>query len=220
MLAITGGKGGCGKSTTALGVATALARRGHRTLVVDADRDMPDLHVLAGVDNRVTVAAVAEGRPVGDVARPVPGRHRVGVLPTAPGVSRAALRQVLRGVRDGPGPVVVDCPAGTGPDAVAPVRTADAVVAAVSPTTAGVRDAVKTVEVARRLRTPLVGCAVVGAASVPDPVRTHFDVPTVAVPEVEHPRAGALGPPEGRAIGPVGRAYDDLVGSLAGEGTI
>lgn len=46
MLAIAGGKGGCGKTTTALGVGAALPGR---PLVVDADWDLPNLHRLATV---------------------------------------------------------------------------------------------------------------------------------------------------------------------------
>jgi septum site-determining protein MinD len=49
MLVIAGGKGGCGKTTTALGLAAVLAERGAPAVVADADRDMPDLHALAGV---------------------------------------------------------------------------------------------------------------------------------------------------------------------------
>lgn len=44
MLAIAGGKGGCGKTTTALGVAAALPGR---PVVADADWDLPNLHRLA-----------------------------------------------------------------------------------------------------------------------------------------------------------------------------
>ena len=40
MLEIAGGKGGCGKTTTALGLAAALARGGDTTpLVADFDHD-------------------------------------------------------------------------------------------------------------------------------------------------------------------------------------
>ncbi|RDZ49114.1 CDP-4-dehydro-6-deoxy-D-gulose 4-reductase, partial [Haloferax sp. Atlit-10N] len=44
MLAIAGGKGGCGKTTIALGVGQALGTPTRPALVVDTDRDMPNLH--------------------------------------------------------------------------------------------------------------------------------------------------------------------------------
>lgn len=44
MLAIAGGKGGCGKTTTALGLGAALPGQ---PVVVDADWDLPNLHRLA-----------------------------------------------------------------------------------------------------------------------------------------------------------------------------
>lgn len=49
MLAVAGGKGGSGKTTTALGLAGAFAQRRRRPLVVDCDLDAPNLHLRAGV---------------------------------------------------------------------------------------------------------------------------------------------------------------------------
>ncbi|MUV61849.1 AAA family ATPase, partial [Halobacterium sp. CBA1126] len=49
MLAVAGGKGGSGKTTTALGLAGALVERRRRPLVVECDLDAPNLHLRAGV---------------------------------------------------------------------------------------------------------------------------------------------------------------------------
>ena len=47
--AISGGKGGVGKSTIALNLAIAYAQAGNRTLVLDIDLGMADLNLLLGV---------------------------------------------------------------------------------------------------------------------------------------------------------------------------
>ena len=50
MLAVAGGKGGVGRTTTTLGLAAAAARVGYAPVVVDANRDCPDLARRATVD--------------------------------------------------------------------------------------------------------------------------------------------------------------------------
>lgn len=49
-LAVTGGKGGVGKTTVAVNVAVALLLRGYRVLLVDADVDNPNDHINLGVE--------------------------------------------------------------------------------------------------------------------------------------------------------------------------
>jgi len=121
MLAVAGGKGGSGKTTTALGVGRALARLGHRPLVVDCDVDMPDLHHVAGVEDRGGVDRVAAGESVRSAA----------VTSTAfPGVSlltagdRESVPAALAALDAWGGPVILDTPPGAGPDATVPLRVA------------------------------------------------------------------------------------------------
>ena len=47
--AVASGKGGVGKTTTAVNTATAMARRGHDVVVVDADLAMTNLGRVVGV---------------------------------------------------------------------------------------------------------------------------------------------------------------------------
>lgn len=52
-IAVTGGKGGTGKSTVATALAVELAKE-HRVLLVDADADCPNDHLLLGIQrNRI-----------------------------------------------------------------------------------------------------------------------------------------------------------------------
>jgi MinD superfamily P-loop ATPase len=48
-VSITGGKGGVGKSTISVNIATALAEMGYRVMLMDADVDAPDDHILLGI---------------------------------------------------------------------------------------------------------------------------------------------------------------------------
>lgn len=46
VIAVTGGKGGVGKSTVAVNIAAALAARGHAVALIDADTEAPNNHIL------------------------------------------------------------------------------------------------------------------------------------------------------------------------------
>lgn len=48
IIAITSGKGGVGKTSVSVNLATELAARGHRTVLVDVDLGLANAHILAG----------------------------------------------------------------------------------------------------------------------------------------------------------------------------
>jgi septum site-determining protein MinD len=178
MLAIAGGKGGTGKTTTALGLATVLGAARERptgrtggtgapgsgVLVVDADVDVPDLHAMAGVPREPTVLDDPDGLAV-------PERPGVRVAPAPPPTAPSAFRDRLRVLaapdhhsdhnRPRPGRVLVDAPCGAGPDAALPMAVADAALLVTRPTVAAVRDTAKTAAMARALDTPIAAVAVV-----------------------------------------------------------
>ena len=179
MLAIAGGKGGTGKTTTALGLATALGPapesaggvaggRGRGVLVVDADVDVPDLHAMAGVAREPTVLDDPGGLAV-------PDRSGVRVAPAPPAAATSAFRDRLRALATPDGEsasdrrhsrrVLVDAPCGAGPDAALPLAVADAVLLVTRPTVAAVRDTAKTAAMARALDTPIAAVAVVESAT-------------------------------------------------------
>lgn len=61
-LAVTGGKGGVGKTNLSVNLATALAALGKRTLLLDADLGLANVDVLLGLTPRHTIADLVSGR--------------------------------------------------------------------------------------------------------------------------------------------------------------
>lgn len=158
MLAIAGGKGGCGKTTTALGLAAALARQGVDPIVADADRDMPDLHLSAGVSSDPDLSGLAGGRSVAAVSHDSPEFPGVSVVPAPSGaLSDSQVHAALQRLVEGNDPVLVDCPAGAGPDAVVALRAADEALLVSTLHPSSLRDTAKTAAMATRLDVPTVG---------------------------------------------------------------
>lgn len=183
MLAVAGGKGGCGKTTTALGLARALARQGRTPLVLDADCDMPDLHLLADIDRDDGVDALARGAPLSRVCRQPTVFPGVSVV-TAGRPTRVG--PALRATRDWAGPVLVDCPAGIGPDATRPLREADATLLVSTDDPQSVEDTRRTATAARELGAPPAGVLLRTTAG-DSPARVA-DCPVLAtVPDVADP---------------------------------
>lgn len=231
MLAIAGGKGGCGKTTTTLGLAGALVRQRKSALAVDADPEMPDLHALASVERDPGLDAVADGWPPGMVAGIAdPPTRGVAVLPAANSQSGHARREsygpksekrdsrsALAGVpslherlRGFAGGVFLDCPAGAGPDAAAPLRIADAAVLVTTTEPACLRDTAKTAAMARELGTSVAGAVVTRTESAPDGVSALLDCPILGVA----PDAGAGTNATPLADDRVCAAYDGVVSAL------
>jgi chromosome partitioning protein len=97
-------KGGTGKTTTAISVAVGLARRGHRTLLIDADQQANASWTLLGGQGAgpPTLAAVLMRQAgVGDAIRPTPtpGLDLLPADATLGGVNVALAQELGRDTR-------------------------------------------------------------------------------------------------------------------------
>lgn len=58
IIVVTSGKGGVGKTTCTANLGMALAQRGHKVAVIDADFGLRNLDLLLGLENRIVYTAV------------------------------------------------------------------------------------------------------------------------------------------------------------------
>lgn len=118
-IGVVGGRGGAGASTLACALALAATRRGHRTMLVDADPLGGGLDVLLGGEDssglRWPDLAGSRGRVSGaELAEALPVIHQLSALSWDRGdilaIPPEAMRSVLAAARRRGGVVVLDLP--------------------------------------------------------------------------------------------------------------
>jgi flagellar biosynthesis protein FlhG len=89
VIAVTGGKGGTGKTNIAINLSLALAAAGQRTLLLDADLGMANVDVLLGLDAHSTLLDVLNGDcQLDDII--LAGNDNLMVIPAASGLRQLA----------------------------------------------------------------------------------------------------------------------------------
>lgn len=122
VIGVGGGKGGVGKSNVAVNLSIAMAARGRRVILLDADFGLANVDVMLGLKPRRTIEDVLEGRcGLREVLVPAPGG--IQVVPSSSGTQRMAemptteqggLIQAFSELGDSCDVLVVDTAAGIG----------------------------------------------------------------------------------------------------------
>jgi flagellar biosynthesis protein FlhG len=89
VIAVTGGKGGVGKTTVSANIAVSIAAAGRDVMLVDADLGLANVDVLLGLHTRCHLGHVVNGQCALEDAI-VTGPHGLQIVPAASGVKRMA----------------------------------------------------------------------------------------------------------------------------------
>ncbi len=94
VIAVTGGKGGVGKTNLSVNLSVALAEMQRRVILMDADLGLANVDVLLGLQARFTLADVLSGeRKVRDIL--LNGPSGLKVVPASSGVQQMAKLSAL-----------------------------------------------------------------------------------------------------------------------------
>jgi ATP-binding protein involved in chromosome partitioning len=163
LIAVGSGKGGVGKTTVSVNLAIALAKRGFKVGLMDADVYGPNVPLMMGV--RATPQAI------GERIQPIE-KHGVRVMSMGflnPGdkplvwrgpMLHSVIQQFLRGVDWGElDYLVIDLPPGTGDVQLTLIQTAPITGAVIvtTPSDVSLEDARKAVHMFQQVRVPILG---------------------------------------------------------------
>ncbi len=166
LITIISGKGGVGKTTTAINLGAALNSFGKEVIIVDANLTTPNVglhlgapivpvtlnHVLLG---KAKVVDALYEHPSG--TKIVPSSLSVKELKR---INHGKLKDVGKLLRKMADYVIYDAAAGLGEEAVASVEAADELIIVTNPEITAVTDALKTIKLAEEMDTPVRGVIV------------------------------------------------------------
>jgi len=158
VVAVTGGKGGVGKTSVSINLAIALAEAGRRVVLLDADLGLANVDVLLGLRPKRNLADVLAGHcDLGDIMLDGPGGIRI--IPASSGtqsmaslspLEHAGLIHAFDAIGSGMDVLVIDTAAGIADSVVSFVRAAQECIVVVCDEPSSLADAYALIKLLHR----------------------------------------------------------------------
>ncbi|MEK9713331.1 MAG: MinD/ParA family protein [Thalassolituus sp.] len=158
VIAVTGGKGGVGKSNVSVNLGIALAEMGRRVVLLDADLGLANIDILLGISANRTIENVLQGEcDLRDVLVKGPGGFRI--VPASSGTQKlsqlnsmehAGLIQAFSDIGDDIDVLIVDTAAGISDTVLSFVRAAQEVLVVVTDEPTSITDAYAQIKLLNR----------------------------------------------------------------------
>ena len=195
VIVITSGKGGVGKTTTAINLAAAMKHFGEDVLVIDGNLSTPNVGLhLNSPEVPISLNHVLRGK-----AEPFEAvyEHESGIKIMPSSLSLKEMRRTnpekmkdfRKDFRKLSGTVIVDSSAGLGYEASCAMELADELIIVTNPEMPAVTDALKAAKLAEQLKKPVMGVIVTRVRKdeielEPEVVKEMLEVPILGmVPE-------------------------------------
>ncbi|MBI3623176.1 P-loop NTPase [Candidatus Pacearchaeota archaeon] len=195
VIVITSGKGGVGKTTTAINLGAAINHFGREVLIIDGNLSTPNIGIhLNSPEVPVNLNEVLLGK-----AEPIEAvyEHESGLKVVPSSLSITELKKIrpeklkdfkkdFKKISDY---VIVDSSAGLGKEALSVIEMADELIIVTNPEIAAITDALKTIKIAQEMKKPIIGVIVTRVKRnkiemQPETVREMLEVPILGmVPE-------------------------------------
>jgi flagellar biosynthesis protein FlhG len=158
VIAVTGGKGGVGKTSVSVNLATGLAAAGRRVVLLDGDLGLANVDVLLGLTPRYTLAHVLSGeRTLDEIMvtsqqgfKIVPAASGAANLAGMDGIAHLGLVQAFSSIATRLDVLIIDTAAGIAPGVLQFSQAAQHVLVVVTDEPASITDAYALIKVLSR----------------------------------------------------------------------
>lgn len=229
IIVITSGKGGVGKTTTAINLAAAMNYFGRDVLVIDGNMSTPNIGIhLNSPEVPINLNHVLSGKAE---AFEAVYEHDSGIkiMPSSLSIKELKktkperLKNFKKDFNKLAEHIILDCAAGLGHEASSAIEAADELIIVTNPEMPAITDALKAVKLAGQLKKPVLGVIVTRVKKdqielQPDVVKEMLEIPILGmIPEDDSVRrsinqkdAVVHSHPKSKAA----RAYKELAAKL------